>query len=176
MTRGRKIVLAALVSLVGVLIAAGTVFYTQWWLPNRRMRDSAWWESAGDAERLETAHRVLAWPWGNHHDAFLVVGELGGPNSVPVLIRALRWQPDGPIAPCTKQHCLDALRHITGVDAGNDHADWKRWWDSVGHRVRPHPTTQPATGPAFGPPRTDRAARSGICYNHVSFMPGPEVE
>jgi len=147
MTGGNRITLALLIGLGGILVAAGVIFYTRFWAPNRKLMDPEWFATASDAKRLEVAHQVLAWPWGNHHDAFLIVRELGGPESVPRLIRALRWQPDGPAVPCTKSHCLDALRHITGVDAGDSYVEWNRWWDSVAHQVPPRPTTQPASAP-----------------------------
>ena len=122
---------------------SGIVLYTQWWLPNIRLRDENWLIQASLPEQLAVIHKVMWLPRGNHHDAFIIAGRIGSPKSVPYLITGLRWQPDNgaenTTMGCTKRHCLEALRSITGHDAGLNHADWARWWDSVGQRVPSKP-------------------------------------
>ena len=39
--------------------------------------------------------------------------------------------------PCTKDHCLEALRRITGHDAGLNYSDWAEWWVSTGSKIPP---------------------------------------
>ena len=116
---------------LGAVTVAAAILYTQCWIPNRKLMDMAWHEQAGKAEQVRVAHQVLRFPWGNHHDAFIIILRDGGPESVPYLISALRWQrhtaADGMMV-CTKACCLEALRRITGHDAGNNYSDWARWW------------------------------------------------
>jgi hypothetical protein len=72
----------------------------------------------------------LQFPWGNHHDAFIILAENGNPSSIPLLIAALQWQGDTEedTMECTKGHCLTALRRLTRADAGANYKGWKRWW------------------------------------------------
>ena len=130
------LLLIAIVLMLGLLTAVAV--FVPWWQANQRLCDYHWWMTASREEKVRTAHQVLSFPWGNHHDAFIFLIEDGGPESVPILINALRWQPNSSTTKgieCTKDHCLEALKRITGHDAGEDYADWVAWWESVGRRL-----------------------------------------
>jgi hypothetical protein len=141
---GAAAALAAGICLTGYLI---------WWLPNRKMMDAQWQETASPAEKKRVAELVLLFPGGNDHDAFLFLGSFGDAGSVPSLLRGLKRQgatgADGAMS-CSKGHCLEALREITGHDAGPNYAAWQKWWDETGSRLPPEafPSRKPRTGPA----------------------------
>jgi len=82
------------------------------------------------AEQRKVLHRILRWP-GVHHDAYIALIEVGEETSVPFLIKSLQWQPRTPdgLMVCTKGHCLEALKRITGADAGIEYEDWAAWWE-----------------------------------------------
>jgi hypothetical protein len=94
--------------------------------------------AASKDDLKEVAQRVLTCPVGGHHDAFLVLSEFGDAASIPYLLAGLRWQPHtapGEPMKCTKLHCLEALRAITGHDAGRNYSDWAEWWASTGSKL-----------------------------------------
>lgn len=96
--------------------------------------------AAGNDDLKEVAQRVLTCPVGGHHDAFLLLSKVGDAESIPYLLAALRWRPHtepGDPMPCTKMHCLNALRRITGHDAGLNYSDWATWWASTGSKISP---------------------------------------
>lgn len=86
------------------------------------------------------AHRIISLPWGNHHDAFLTLGEVGNAESIPYLIHALKWQQphdtNGNVI-CTTAHCSRRLWELTGVWFQSDHRKWKQWWDQTGSHMTP---------------------------------------
>jgi len=134
---GKWILSAGAFVLAAAVFAAATEYY-RCRRAHENLRDLQWWEESTPEEKLAVAHQAIRWPIGDPHDAFLIICDHGGPESVPPLIRALKWQehtvPGGDML-CTKAHCLQALRKITGVDAGLNYEDWKAWRDSVDHRV-----------------------------------------
>jgi hypothetical protein len=94
--------------------------------------------AASNGELKEVAQRVPTCPVGGHHDAFLLLSRVGDAESIPYLLWGLRWLPDTPkggVMPCTKAHCLEALRKITGHDAGLNYSDWAEWWASTGSKL-----------------------------------------
>ena len=96
--------------------------------------------AASKDDLKEVAQRVLTFPVGGHHDAFLVLSEFGDAESIPYLLAGLRWQPHtapGEPMKCTKLHCLEALRAITGHNAGLNYSDWATWWASTGSKLPP---------------------------------------
>jgi len=104
-----------------------------WWAvlrPQRRLQRmlaAPAARAASPAELRDAAHAVLRFPGPDPHDAFVVLLSDGDASSVPVLIGSLRWQPHTPSngsMPCTKAHCLDALRKLTARDLGNNYGDW----------------------------------------------------
>lgn len=82
-------------------------------------------------------HRILGWPYHGEHDAFLSAAGIGDYTTVPLLIEDLKRQeytPPGKPMDCEKAHCLNALRLISGVNAGVNYEDWIKWWDAAGKR------------------------------------------
>lgn len=130
MTPRRLLLLAGATALVA---ATTTAAWRLFWIPTQRLGDVEFLERASDDELVDTAERVLWLPFGNHHDACLIVGEAGDVSSVPSLLQGLRYDPpleDGMV--CTTMHCLDALRLITGHDAGSSPEAWEEWWRTTG--------------------------------------------
>ena len=138
MKNTRKRFLGVLAVICCICLAAGIALYHQWWVPNQRLKNLQWMDAASKDELKEVAQRVLTCPVGGHHDAFLVLSRVGDTESIPYLLAGLRWLPDTPkggVMPCTKMHCLSALRRITGHDAGLNYTDWAEWWASTGSKL-----------------------------------------
>jgi len=72
------------------------------------------------------AHQILSWPFGNHHDAYLVLIRHGSDESIPYLLEGLKGFSDTDFIECSHDHCLEALKKITKTDYGLRYADWKR--------------------------------------------------
>jgi hypothetical protein len=134
-----------LFALFGPLVVIGvTAFLWFIWIPNHRLEDSDFIEHASSAELRQVAERALRTPWGNHHDACLLLSRVGNVESVPLLVRSLHWheQPsEDSGVECTTIHCADALRQITGHDAGMDPRSWQEWLSAS---TRSSPPTEPA--------------------------------
>ncbi len=140
MKRTRRWFLSVLVVALSACAVLAILLYHQWWVPNQRLKDLQWMDTASKDDLKEVAQRVLTCPVGVHHDAFLVLFEVGDAESIPYLLAGLRWQPytgKGGVMPCTKAHCLEALRRITGHDAGLNYSDWATWWASTGSKISP---------------------------------------
>jgi hypothetical protein len=138
MTRPPKVLLIALPVGAFACAALSLFLYYQWWVPNQRLKDPQWWNTASNGELKEVAQRILTCPVGGHHDAFLLLSRVGDAESIPYLLWGLRWLPDTPkggFMSCTKSHCLEALRRITGHDAGLNYSDWAEWWASTGSKL-----------------------------------------
>jgi hypothetical protein len=134
-TRWLLILLAAVGCLV---IVAGVIIGLQWWNLFDKIRSVEWYETATPAEMKATAEQLLWFPPLGHHDAFIILIDYGDVDSIPSLMQGLWWQPNTPkggAMVCTKLHCLEALRKITGHNAGRNYSDWRDWWDSVGRRL-----------------------------------------
>lgn len=88
-----------------------------------------WFETASPKEKRELAHRALCRPNLRHHDAFVVLVEVGNEESVPYLLDWLKSQGDiqGDAVGCARAHCIEALEKITGKKLGCDYEDWKDW-------------------------------------------------
>ena len=130
----KKRILQALLYGFVIVSFVGAYLYFSLWIPNKRLADSDWIESASKEEIRSNCHAILGFPFGNHHDAFQWLAENGSRESVPVLIRALKWQPepsDSGLMVCTTGHCLEALKSLTGHDAGSSYCEWKEWWDTT---------------------------------------------
>jgi len=90
----------------------------------------AWFEGLAPAEKRTLAHEALARAGADEHDAFLVLVEHGTEESVPLLLDWLKKQADlekGTGILCTRDHCLEALMGITGMDLGCNYSDWQDW-------------------------------------------------
>jgi hypothetical protein len=108
-----------------ILMAAGLCADVFIGSPHRRMRDMQWLETAMPEEQRQVAHRILSLPIGNHHDAFLVLIRHGTAASTPYLLNRLKNYGDTDFIECSHDHCVEALKTITGLDAGYRYADWK---------------------------------------------------
>lgn len=139
MTKKYRTILIASIALVGFL-AGGTYLYSAWWMPNQKMRDRDWWANASEDEIRMTCHQVLRFPLGCYHDAFLSLAEIGNAESVPLLIRSLKWQeaPDETgFMVCTTGHAVEALQSLTGQDFGFEPERWRDWWQRSGSKMPP---------------------------------------
>ena len=135
----RRRILTLLTLITALLLVLTAIFILSFWIPNKRLADPDWWRTTSPEEMRSTAHWVLRFPVGNHHDAFLVLYQTGNAESVPLLIRALRWHnvSGEDFIPCTTEHCLDALRNLTGHDAGATTLEWRAWWKETGSKQDP---------------------------------------
>ena len=129
MSTARKLTLAGLIVAL-LLLGMGAYAVNELYIPLKLLRNEAWWDSATVAERREVCHKLIRPPLLVEHDAVTRLAEVGDDTSVGVLIRALPRN-EGPHV-CTYSHCLDVLRKLTGHDAGNRFADWRRWWEEEG--------------------------------------------
>lgn len=72
------------------------------------------------------------------HNAFINLTRIGNKESVPLLIKALRWQVpptehEGKmVVICTTSHCVEALESLTGERLGYDPNKWEKWWRQTG--------------------------------------------
>ncbi len=124
------------IAILLVLVAIFGVLYI--WHLNRLLYDFNWTSQAKPEEIKVVSQRILLFPVGNHHDAFIFLIDYGDVDSVPYLLRGLAWEADTPehgVMIDTKMCCLDALRRITGHDAGCNYAEWQKWWDEEGSRL-----------------------------------------
>ncbi|MEK7484384.1 MAG: hypothetical protein AABZ60_08645 [Planctomycetota bacterium] len=114
------------------------MFVFQIYLPNRKINDVTWQEKATVEELRELSHKVLSFPIGNHHDAFMILERVGNKDSIPYLISGLKWQNETNegIITCEKSCCLKALKKLTGEDVGLSYENWKKWWDSQRNRKK----------------------------------------
>ena len=130
--------LRVVTALVALVVLAGAWFYVVIWKPHQKFyRDEAWWTSASTNEMRNLCHHIISHRPGSPHDAFLHLRRIGNAESVPLLVRALRWQkPEGKEAVvCTTAHCLDALRCLTGEDFGYSPDEWEYWWEKTGSKL-----------------------------------------
>jgi hypothetical protein len=113
--------------------------------PNIQLQTAEWSSGNPLSQRAATkarnaGHKVLSHRFGNHHDAFVILGNVGNAESIPYLINALQWQSppheDGSVV-CTTHHCISRLRELTGEWYGTDYIKWKKWWDETGHKMSP---------------------------------------
>lgn len=136
MIKNRKTII--LTSLVVFCFATVAFLHGAWWVPNQKMGEVDWWENASEDEIRRVSHQVLRFPLGNHHDAFIALDKIGNAQSVSLLIRALKWQDqpgeDGFVV-CTTDHCLSALRSLTGVEHGASFKAWNEWWEKTGSKM-----------------------------------------
>jgi hypothetical protein len=124
-------------SAVAAIAAAGWLWFI--WIPNHRLGDVTFVDHAAPEEVRRMAERALQSPWGNHHDACLLLSRVGDAGSIPVLVRSLRGREPATAhaEDCTVLHCVEALRQLTGQDAGMDPGQWQVWWTTVGSKLPP---------------------------------------
>jgi hypothetical protein len=83
-----------------------------------------------DRQKIEEYKKLLLAGEGVDHDWPSELAETGDVNCVPALIAVLKRNPieaDGSMI-CTRDHCLQALRKLTGADLGDTDEVWIRWW------------------------------------------------
>jgi hypothetical protein len=110
-------------------------FYFEVWHPQWTFyRDEAWGKTAPEADIRQVCHKMISHRFGSHHDAFLYLANHGNKDSVPLLIRALKWREvkEGDLLYCTPAHCVGALRSLTGEDFGASWEKWQTWWNETG--------------------------------------------
>ena len=167
MAKKRKGPFAAVVVLLGLLLAVGVYVYLAWWTPNQRMRDLQWWQNASEDEMRATCHQILRFPLGDHHDAFLTLAEIGNAESVPVIIRSLRWQ-QGPdrdgVMIDTTWIAVETLRSLTGEKFGFEPQRWRDWWERTGRHMPP----------SHFHPREEKGPAEGEAGDEADGSPGPE--
>jgi hypothetical protein len=122
----KKFKIAALIILLITIVFSG-VFYFYFWLPHQKMIDINWLNSASPKEQRDVAHQVLKLPYGNYHDAYLILIHDGNNESIPILLNRLKhFKKDKNFRVCTETHCLKALQKITGKKIGYDYEKWKK--------------------------------------------------
>ncbi len=89
MQRSRLFVVVS--AFIVFLLAGVSYLLVAWWLPNQKMTDLHWWQNASQVEIRNTSHKILSFPIGNHHDAFLALEATGNAQSVTILINSLKW-------------------------------------------------------------------------------------
>lgn len=73
--------------------------------------------------------------WGFAHDDYVRIIKYGYGNieDVPKLIKGLEsygdLEPGKPVV-CSRDHCLNALKAVTGANPGPNATDWQKWWDN----------------------------------------------
>jgi hypothetical protein len=72
--------------------------------------------------------------WGFAHDEYLrmIKYGYGEIEDVPKLIKGLEYYGDikpGERVVCSWDHCLEALKLVTGANPGLNASDWKKWWE-----------------------------------------------
>lgn len=138
MNKRTKRVLNCFIVLLGVFLAFGIYIYASVWVPMQQMQDEDWWDNASEDEIRDLCHKAISTRFGFHHDAFLALSEIGNAESVPLLIRALKWQDfpgENGVMICTTDHCLMALNNLTGHDAGSSYQEWNIWWKETGSKL-----------------------------------------
>lgn len=133
MKRPVKIILSTITLLLGIAAVAIPLLYVWAVRPWKQFADPEWWSAASQDEQRELCHRLLSRRL-EQHSVFFRLREIGDKNSVPLLIGYL----DGAFPPledggtCSTTHCLDALRSLTGHDAGKGFDEWNEWWKTTG--------------------------------------------
>lgn len=111
MTRNRRLLLLLAVGLtIASALSLALLVEVYVWRPWRNLHDLDYTQTATQEELRNTAHRVLAMPFGGDHDACLLLISVGNRDSVPYLERAIkRNEVAGGAHECTYSHCVEAL-------------------------------------------------------------------
>lgn len=136
----KKWIIRIALSILLLLTASGLYFYIAILRPHHQLyNNNAWWKTATIEEQRELCHCIISHRIGAPHDAFLYLAKIGNKDSIPLLIRALKWQnpPKHDFMVCTTKHCIDALRSLTGEDYGTNYRKWEDWWSTTGKRLAP---------------------------------------
>lgn len=110
-----------------LFLLVGIFIYFNIWAPSRKIMDTDWWITASPEESRALAHKILSYPFGNHHDAFIILIRHGNEESIPCLLKRLKhYHVQDDAVECSHDHCVEALRNITGKDFGYEYADWEK--------------------------------------------------
>ncbi len=121
-----------ILKILGILLVinlvASVYLYIFIWRPHQKMSDLDWLQSTPPQEQRELAHTVLSQPFGNFHDALVILNSHGNKESLPYLLNTLtKFDDTSDFVECTQSHCVDALKKITGEDFGSDYDKWKEY-------------------------------------------------
>ena len=108
------------------MLIAGVYFYFNILIPHNKFRNTDWFATAAPKEQREVAHKIISYPFGNHHDAYLVLVKHGNEESIPYLLNRLKQYKDNDFMECTQDHCIEALKKITGKNLGHNYDDWNK--------------------------------------------------
>ena len=83
-----------------------------------------------EEEPYQEAVRHYVRRHGLDHNIYFFFTQHGTVDDLPILLYGLRGMGEskGPSFVCTRGHCVDALRRITGADVGWNYSDWAAWW------------------------------------------------
>jgi hypothetical protein len=97
--------------------------------------------------------RHQVWMIGPGHDDYILFGKYGSKEDIPWLLYGLEHQTD--TEECTYDHCIEALRRLSGANPGRTYADWTNWWVKEMHEPVPD------WHPSFRLVRWDQPIKSG---------------
>lgn len=139
MKRMRRITLFLVLGVAAFTTAGALLFYFDYWKYRQQLASLEWVDAASPADIREASHRVLSWPLGDTHDAPLYLSEVGNIESVPILIRAMRWHValGVDVQSCEVLGIEPALQSLTGFKGDHDYRKWEAWWSSVGSSLPP---------------------------------------
>ena len=133
----KRVVIKSIALIVLFLCVAAVQFVLGVGLPH-------WMISISDQEWppkkiRDACHASLRnWATGGHN-AFITLEREGNKDSIPYLIRALKWQnvqngkPNEDVGVvCTHAHCMDTLEKLTGMNFRGDYKAWCKWWRQTG--------------------------------------------
>ena len=149
MRKRKKVVVKGIVLAVLFVCVVITWFSIEFILPVRTVCNRDWLysdfqEDYALRKKIRNAcHKILRYRIGNHHDAFIAIIEVGDKDSIPYLIRALKWQhvehkdavAKRELVPCTFKHCVDALEKLAGKKLGWEYETWEDWWEQTGRHL-----------------------------------------
>jgi len=146
----KRAVIKSIALVVLFFCVAAVQVYLGVWFPHRTISKLDQWDTEygfkGEMPRKkirDACHKILRnWAVGDH-DAFLALAKVGNKDSIPYLIRALKWQnvqhrkaiANGGATECTYGHCLCALEKLAGMSFEGDDKAWRKWWRQTGRHL-----------------------------------------
>jgi len=137
----KRIIIKSIALVVTLFCVAVTWFYLEMWIPYKTVSNSGQWNPdngfQGEMPRKkirDACHKILRYRFAVHYDAFYALEKVGNKDSIPYLIRALKWQnlewQNCEFTPCSC--CISSLEKLTGMEFEDDHEKWERWWKQTG--------------------------------------------
>ena len=142
-----KRIIVKIATLVSLLFCIAVLWgYFEIWIPNRMIADSSKWDPDNGfrgimpREKIRNAcHKALKYRFGNHHVAFITLTRVGNKDSIPYLIRGLKWleleypnAKSSGVVVDTYGNCVGALWQLTGMEVDWDSVTWEKWWKQTG--------------------------------------------